>query len=483
MKKIISGVLLSAMFCSSLAPAEAFFKIGVEKNEERKQEQKVDKKLYKDITKKKDVSYKKIRVKNKYEYINMAWWESMNDEYLIGYINKAMAHNFDLKIASLTVDEYYQNIKMQMANELPQLSTTLGTGVMGFPKSSEGMLPRNNHGIGMPFIASYEADIFLKNHDKTTSMKKLYQASVNDERATYIAIVSSVGTVYYNIVRLDKAIQLQEDIVKLRKSIYEMMVLSNKEGVASTSDMIKSQKSYIAGQSNLVDLKRQRIQMLNQLAVLIGESPENAKDFQRISFDEVKYIYNAPESIPSDVIIQRPDYIKAEALVKKAGADLRVAKKEFLPTVNLFGLALFNAQHLGKLWTTNNAMWSAGGSFGLPIFTGGSRFANLKINKIKLEKALKQYQKTNLIAIQEINDALYSSKLNNQKLEQNKEHFSLEQKDYSMSQQKYNEGVISKLDLYQVQESLLSIEGLIASNTIDCLIDKINLYKVTGAKY
>ncbi|MBR3889181.1 TolC family protein [bacterium] len=483
MKRIISGVLLSAMFVNTLAPAEAFFKMGVEKTDVRKQEQKADKKLYKDITKKKDISYKKIRVKNKYEYINMAWWEAMNDEYLIGYINKAMAHNFDLKIASLTVDEYYQNIRMQMANELPQLSTTLGTGVMGFPKSSKGTLPRNNHGIGMPFIASYEADIFLKNHDKTKAMKKLYQASVSDERATYIAIVSSVGTVYYNIVRLDKAIQLQEDIVKLRKSIYEMMVLSNKEGVASTSDMIKSQKSYIAGQSTLVDLKRQRIQLLNQLAVLIGESPENSKEFQRISFDEVKYIYNTPESIPSDVIVQRPDYIRAESLVKKSGADLRVAKKEFLPTVNLFGLALFNAQHLGKLWTTNNAMWSAGGSLGLPIFTGGSRFANLKINKIKLEKALREYQKTNLVAIQEINDALYSSKLNNQKLEQNKEHLGLEQKDYSLSEQKYNEGVISKLDLYQMQESLLSIESLIASNTIDCLIDKINLYKVTGAKY
>ena len=124
-----------------------------------------------------------------------------------------------------------------------------------------------------------------------------------------------------------------------------------------------------------------------------------------------------------------------------------------------------------------------GGSAGLPLFTGGSRIANLKINKIKLEKALKEYQKTNLVAIQEVNDALYSSRLNNQKLNQNKEHLKLEQKDYSLSEKKYKEGVISKLDLYQMQENLLTIQNLIASNTIDCMLDKINLYKVTGAKY
>jgi NodT family efflux transporter outer membrane factor (OMF) lipoprotein len=483
MKKIVSMFLLASILGFEFSPAYAFFRMGVEKSDAVKQEKKADKVLYKDITKKKDVSYRKLRTKNKYDYINMPWWENFNDEYLTGYINKAMVHNFDLKIASLTVDEYFQNVRAQMANELPQVTTQFGLGEIGFPKSTSGILPRNTSGVCMPFVASYEADIFLKNHDKTTSVRKLYQASISDERAMYISIVASVGTVYYNIVRLDKAISLQEDIVNLRKNIYELMALSNKEGIVSTSDMIKANKLYIAGQSDLVDLKRQRIEMLNQLAVLIGESPENVDSFKRISYDKVKYVFDTPESIPSDVIVQRPDYIKAEVLVKKAGVDVRVAKKEFLPTISISGLALFGSKYLGGLFTTNNTLWNVGGSAALPLFTGGARIANLKINKINLEKALKTYQKTNLVAIQEINDALYASKLNNQKLNQNKEHLKLEKADYSLSEKKFNQGVISKLDLYQMQENLLTIENLIASNTIDCMIDKINLYKVTGAKY
>ena len=476
MKRIISLALLLSFMGAEVSPAMAFFKTRVEKNTQVEENKKADKEIYKRIQKQKDTPYKKLKVTNKYDFINMPWWESFNDPYLTEYINKAMEHNFDLKIATLTVDEYYQNVKAKMANELPQIQGGLGAAVIGLPNDT-------GHGIGSPFIASYEADIFLKNHDKTKSVKKLYEATISDERATYIAIVSSVGTVYYNIVKLDKMISLQEEIVNLRKNIYELMSLSHEEGVVSTSDLIKANKSYIAGKSGLIDLKRQRIELLNQLAVFIGESPENIKEFKRISFDEVQYKTNIPETISSETIMQRPDYIKAEIMLKKAGIDVRIAKKEFLPSISINGLALFNSKYLGKLFTTNNMLWSVGGSAMMPLFTGGARIANLKINKVRLEKALRQYQKTNLVAIQEINDALYSARLNNQKLEENTEHLNLEKKDFDLTQKKYEEGIISKLDLYQMEESLLSVQKLVASNTLDCIIDSINIYKATGTKF
>ena len=488
MKKILTMLLLFNIFCTQTLPVGAAVKMGVSETRQAKREAKAkaklqkeaDKKIYKDVTKQKDLPYKKCKVSNKYDYINMPWWEDFNDSYLTSYINKAMEHNYDLKIATLTVDEYFQNVKLQMSNELPKAEIGYGLGVAGIPPMMRNPNRRTVHGMGLPVIASYEADIFLKNHDKTTSVKKLFMASISDERAAYISIVSAVGTVYYNIVKLDKAISLQEDIVNLRKQIYELMVLSHENGVTSTSDMIKANKSFIKGQTDLIELKRQRIELLNQLAVLIGESPSNSENFERINYDDISYKYNIPDTISSDVIVQRPDYIKAELLLKKAGIDVRVAKKEFLPTITIDGLALFNAVHLGQLFTTKNMLWGLAGSAMLPIFTGGARIANLKINKIKMEKALRNYQKVNLTAIQEVNDALYSAKLDNKKLEQNKEHLLLETQDFSLTEKKFNEGVISKLDLCQMKENLLVIEKLVASNTLDCMIDSINLYKAAG---
>ena len=491
MKKIIITMLILTFAGLEGMQAHAFLRSGVSKNTQEESQKKADKDVYTQIKKQKDIPYKKLKVVNKYEYINMPWWEGFNDSYLTGYINKAMEHNYDLKMATLTVDEYFQSVKLQMAGEMPQIQGGLGYGVAGLPKLPQipqlSQLPilkdRTVHGFGVPILASYEADIFLKNHDKTKSQKKVYEASISDERAAYISIVSAVGTVYYNIVRLDKMITLQEDIVDLRKNIYELMSLSHENGITSTSDVIKANKSYIAGQSDLVDLKRQRKELLNQLAVLIGDSPANVDEYERISFDNINYKYNIPDEVISDIIMQRPDYHKAEVMLKKAGIDVRIAKKEFLPTINLSGLALFGAKDLGKIFTTNNAIWSLGGSAMLPLFTGGARIANLKMSKVRLEKALRNYQKTNLVAIQEVNDSLYAAKMDNKKLEQNKEHLKLESQDFGLTEKKYEQGVISKLDLCQMKENLLTIEKLVASNTLDCMIDEINIYKATGTKY
>lgn len=55
-----------------------------------------------------------------------------------------------------------------------------------------------------------------------------------------------------------------------------------------------------------------------------------------------------------------------------------------------------------------------GGGLNLPIFTGGRRVANLRLKKDEYERILNNYRKTNLTAIQEVNDAMVSIKLDHQ---------------------------------------------------------------------
>lgn len=65
------------------------------------------------------------------------------------------------------------------------------------------------------------------------------------------------------------------------------------------------------------------------MCVLIGESPENANTLKRTSLDDVNYQLAVPSQIPSEIITQRPDYMRAELMVEKAGIDVKVAKKNF----------------------------------------------------------------------------------------------------------------------------------------------------------
>ena len=58
-----------------------------------------------------------------------------------------------------------------------------------------------------------------------------------------------------------------------------------------------------------------------------------------------------------------------------------------------------------------------------------------------------------------------------------------EQIDFKFANQKYEQGVISKLDLMQKNEVLLSTQKLAISEDINTYISQISLYKATaGAK-
>ena len=94
----------------------------------------------------------------------------------------------------------------------------------------------------------------------------------------------------------------------------------------------------------------------------------------------------------------------------------------------------------------------------MPIFTGGRKVANLRLKKNTYERILQNYYKTNLTAIQEINDALVFAKMDKEKMQQTLKQANLERADYKFNEMRYEQGTISKLDLIQHKENLLTID-------------------------
>ena len=411
-------------------------------------------------------------------YANIDWWKDINDEILLDYIIKAIQCNQDLKLANLKVGESTELKNLKRANEMPIIGTGVVPALYKLPTqtSSDGF-------ISVPLYASYEADLFGKNRDKTKSMDKSIEIAQQNERAANISVTSAVGTTYYNIVKLDKIIEIQQQIINDRQQIYALMKLSNEEGLISTADTVSANKAFIKANSDLIEQKKAREQLLNTLCVLIGESPENSANLRRIAFDDAKINKQIPDYINSEIIEQRPDYIAAEKSIEKSGLDVRAAKKEFLPSFNILGLISFNSSnYLSKMnWTNSLAVLGAGAL--LPLFTGGSRIANLKLNKNKYEQAIENYKKVNLTAIQEVNDSLCTLKLDEEKYLKTLESYQAEKEDFSYTNMKFNEGLISRLDLLQKRETLLSTEKLLTSDQTNRFINQIGLYKaVAGAK-
>ena len=281
-------------------------------------------------------------------------------------------------------------------------------------------------------------------------------------------------------MRLDKTIKLQEEIVKVRKRVWELTEDRYKLGLASTFDTTARNQQHTIAIITLNDLKKQRAQLLHQLAVLTGESPSCACSFVRGDLDTFEYKKEIPAEISSKVVINRPDLMETEAKLKKAKIDIRVARKEFLPTIPITGIAGFTALKLDRLFDWDRFLALVAASITQNLFMGGRKIANLKKQKIIYQELFEEYKQRDLQAIQEINDSLCAIKYDTKTDIANNEKVELEKYNYGLINLRYESGITSDFDRIQFLENLILLEKEKADSKTRRLIDYLSLYKAAG---
>ena len=417
--------------------------------------------------------------------ININWWDNFSDPLLKEYIYLAMEKNHELKRITYVTEQYRQTIKTEMAKEFPSLMISptfarIKTAKQQIFDVVTATLRTNNYAI--PLVAYYEADIFLKNHDKTKSARKEFESYKYKEKSADISLASDVATVYINILKFDKLINTQQKITDIRKKIKDLTNDRYKLGLASLYDVTYTDKQHTQAQIDLNDLKRDRSLLLHQLAVYTDFCPCAAENLARGDFDMLEYTGCIPECISSDVVMLRPDVMKAEADLQKAKIDVRVARKDFLPQIQILGIAGYNALLLKNLFNWENIFALVGVAAMQKLFTGGYLSANLKKKKLVYQELFEAYKQADLIAIQEINDALCKIKHDTKKDKDNLKKVQLETINFNLVNERYKAGIESYLNLIQYEENLLSLQKEKDTSKAQRLADYITLYKATGTR-
>ncbi|MCD7879231.1 MAG: TolC family protein [Candidatus Gastranaerophilales bacterium] len=308
------------------------------------------------------------------EDVNIDFFNRFNDDCLMYYINAAFDNNHDLKQTAAKVEQYRQQTKYSLGNELPSLSVTPSYLGVHVPQFDNFQLSDN--AFALSFIASYEADFLLKNRDKTRSKIKDYEAAQYEEKSVYISLLSDVATIYTNILQYDYLIENQKINVETQKQILSADEKKSKRGVIDSTQLNKSIQNYENSKIRYEQLKKEQETLLTELAVLCAISPDCIDDMQRGKFNLFEYNCKIPNEISSDVIFSRPDVLEAEAKLERAKIDTRVAKKEFFPTINITGIWAFNTISPGTFfsWKSSLAAIMAGAT--QDIFQGAKNLQN-----------------------------------------------------------------------------------------------------------
>jgi outer membrane protein TolC len=93
--------------------------------------------------------------------------------------------------------------------------------------------------------------------------------------------------VYFNILNIDKLIQIQKQLVDIRKEILDLMTENYNYGLASSTEITLSEKSYTEALSDFDNLQKSQNTLLNELSVLLGSSRDNSMSLHRNSLDKI----------------------------------------------------------------------------------------------------------------------------------------------------------------------------------------------------
>lgn len=414
------------------------------------------------------------------EAMNLDWWSSFNDEILLQNLVTLYDKNYDLKNAELKIKENEQIVKMQFANELPaavlsgELSRDLRAprqqfGAMRIPAYSQ-------YNYNIPLTAGYEIDIWGKNRLKTKSKKEQLEIIRQAERATCIALSSDFATEYFNLIKADKLIEIQQNIIKIQEEILDKTKDKYKCGLCPVTEVLEQEKILTSLREEYNYHLQTREVLENTLKVYLVHEEQ----IKRSQYESVNLINNIPTKYSTNIIENRPDYKQEEANLKRIGFDVRVAKKEFLPTFTIFGQVGLNAYHFSSLFNSPSQFFSAGVLPNWDIFSGGRKKAFLKIKKYQYEQAVNNYQKTFLVGVKELNSGLAEYKTSLKNYNESAKRLNLEREIYDLANNKKQIGASSELDTLFVKEAYLMIKKEEVSNKINSIISAIGLYKAAG---
>src|SRR4051812_42819595 len=223
--------------------------------------------------------------------------------------------------------------------------------------------------------------------------------------APYTTLTSNVAVPAIQIGAAKMQIAATRQLIDANTRMVAILQEQFNRGYASGLDL-QAQKSQLAGiVAGLPPLIKQEAQLRNQLAVLVGRTPNQAPN-DNFDLASLTLPADLPVSLPSKLVEQRPDVLQAEANLHSASAQIGAAVANRLPNIELTATVGNTALALNQLFTPGTDFWNIGAALTAPIFDGGTLLHQENAARANFDQAAEQYRSTVLTAFQNVADSL-----------------------------------------------------------------------------
>ena len=396
------------------------------------------------------------------------FWQELGNADLDRLIEIALAQNLDLEAALHRIEQARGQAKVAASPLYPTVSAS-GSASRTFQDQKDTNSVRGGGSI------SYEVDLWGKNRNAAKSADYNVDATQFDREALRLVVTADVTDFYAQILSLNDRIRIAEFNLKNAEEILRIIEARYNAGGVSGLEVSQQRVAVNGFRATLAALTEQRATSANALAILLGRPPQNlSAPTAQLASLKMPRVNLTP---PSTLLTARPDIQSAEAGLRGANADIGVARAAFFPSLTLSADTVIAA----GFGNPAAAASSLASSLLAPIFTGGRLTGNLQSVTARQKELAAQYQKTVLVAFQEVEDALAALKSNNEQAALSVESVKESQNAYDIAKARFDAGAIDYLTLLETQRSLYQAQDSQIAINQGQLVAYVQLRKALGA--
>jgi multidrug efflux system outer membrane protein len=332
------------------------------------------------------------------------WAAVYREPELQELIRKALANNYDVRIAAKRILEQQAQVQITRSQEFPSI-TVGGTGVGATLPGSLGTQ------IASPLVsgslnvsAAWTPDFWGFYRKQTEAARAQLLAQEWAQRAVQLTLVQQVATAYLQIRALDAQLEITRETLKARQDSVTLTKTLESGGSVPLSDVRQAEQLLYAATSEIPQLEEQIQQQENAIAFLLGENPGPIAHRDPNALAPPPQ--DLPTGLPSQLLERRPDVQQAEATLISANAQIGVARAQFFPNLTISASGGVSGDSLASIFTPGGKTIYGLGTLTQPLFEGGKLRGQLHLSEQTKDEMVLNYQRTISGAFRDVSNAL-----------------------------------------------------------------------------
>jgi len=405
------------------------------------------------------------------------WWESFGDDQLNTLIIEVLARNSDIATAAINVQQ--AQVRLNAAGDPLRIGPQGNLEKNNYFRGAETVRANSNSLYGN---SSYMIDLWGNLAHQRDIAGWALQASEADKEAISLNIIGVTASTYWQIGFLNQRIFASGKSLQIAIRTQQLVEAQFIAGAVSNLERREAEQAVLTQKSRLSQLKQNREEALNILAVLFNTAPEKnvLKDILNIEPQSLP-ITNLPtitEGVPSELLGRRPDLRAAELSLRQSLTSIDVVRTSFYPSLSLTGSLGAASTSLSTLLANPVAIIGIGAN--LPFFNIKSAQTNTDLARLQHDAAVIRFRKTLYQAFLEVENALSARMRLAEQEEFQAQNLKAAREAERLYEIRYRAGAVALRIYLDAQEAHRAAELLWAQTRLNQLHNFVSLYQSLG---